>query len=78
MSDQDKSKPTTPNRRGVMMGMTAAALTPALFRPSRATAATFPTAEVNTTGLAVHAPPTDSKGNQAPVTSELKLSDPHG
>ncbi|MEO0425887.1 MAG: urea ABC transporter substrate-binding protein [Pseudomonadota bacterium] len=40
-------------RRGFVMGASAAALTAGLFKPSGLRAADFPTAEVNTTGLAV-------------------------
>jgi urea transport system substrate-binding protein len=42
-----------PSRRGVLMGMSAAALTASLFTPKPVRAADYPTAEVNTTGLAV-------------------------
>ncbi|MEL6375550.1 MAG: transporter substrate-binding protein, partial [Pseudomonadota bacterium] len=40
-------------RRGFVMGASAAALSAGLFRPSGVRASEFPTAEVNTTGLAV-------------------------
>jgi urea transport system substrate-binding protein len=54
MSD-DTRKPQatgwTPNRRAVLMG--GAAMTAALFAPKGLRAADYPTAEVNTTGLAV-------------------------
>ncbi|MEM6676821.1 MAG: urea ABC transporter substrate-binding protein [Pseudomonadota bacterium] len=43
----------TTNRRGFVMGASAAALTAGLFKPSSLRAADFPTAEVNTTDLAV-------------------------
>lgn len=45
--------PRGPSRRGVLMGMGGAALTASLFAPKNLRAADFPTAEVNTTGLAV-------------------------
>ncbi|MEM7530301.1 MAG: urea ABC transporter substrate-binding protein [Pseudomonadota bacterium] len=57
MTDRTKTstdqRPGGVSRRGVLMGASAAALTASLFRPSGARAADFPTAEVNTTGLAV-------------------------
>ena len=40
-------------RRGFVMGASAAALSAGLFKPSGVRASEFPTAEVNTTGLAV-------------------------
>ena len=55
----DTRKPTVPaqfarpSRRGVLMGMGGAALTASLFTPKFARASDYPTAQVNTTGLAV-------------------------
>ena len=50
MTDKTKT-PASATRRGVLMG--GAALTAGLFAPKFVNAASFPTAEVNTTGLAV-------------------------
>lgn len=58
MNDDIRKTPfaARPTRRGVLMGgaaLGALAAGGAIFAPSRGNAATFPTAEVNTTGLAV-------------------------
>ncbi len=50
---ESETSTTGPSRRGVLMGATAAAMTASLFTPKTLRAADFPTAEVNTTGLAV-------------------------
>jgi len=53
MTKRPETEKAGPSRRGVLMGAAATAMTASLFTPKSLRAADFPTAEVNTTGLAV-------------------------
>ena len=73
MSDPKTPKPVSgPNRRAVLAGGTA--LTASLFMPKELRAQDFPTAEVNTTGLAV-TDATVTVGILHSVTGTMALSE---